>query len=244
MIIIKSMLLGVNIDHIATLRNARGGVEPSVFEAAKLCETLKVNGITMHLREDRRHIKDEDVFLVKEKVNLKLNLEMAATQEMQNIILKLMPEACCIVPEKRQEVTTEGGLDVYSNFEYIKNFVKPLLTANIEVSLFIDPDEKQVKAAKDVGVNFIELHTGTYANTFGTSLENDSFNKLKKTAQLADSMGLYVNAGHGLNYENVLRMHEINCLNELNIGHSIISKAIFNGFESAVLEMKNLIQRK
>ena len=172
------MLLGVNIDHVATLRNARGEFEPSVIEAAKICIDAGVNGITAHLREDRRHIVDFDVFSLKNDLKCRLNLEMAATYEMQKIALDLLPDACCIVPEKREEVTTEGGLDVAANPEKIKKFIEPLIDAGIQVSLFIDPDRKQVSAASDVGAPFIELHTGAYSRAFGKSNENEEFAKM------------------------------------------------------------------
>lgn len=237
------MLLGVNIDHVATLRNARGGTEPSVYDAAKICVSLGVNGITAHLREDRRHIKDADVYALKNDLKCRLNLEMAATDEMHKIALDLLPSACCIVPEKRQEVTTEGGLDVYSQQQRMNDFVKPLVNAGINVSLFIDPDEKQVEAAYKTGAQYIELHTGAYSLAFGTSGEENEFLKLKNSAVLAQKLGLKVNAGHGLNYENVHRMHEIPDIEELNIGHSIISRAIFVGLEQAVKEMMNLVYK-
>jgi len=236
------MLLGVNIDHIATLRNARGGNDPSVIECAKICQNIGVAGITTHLREDRRHIKDVDVQNLKKILTTRLNLEMAMTTEMKGIALKLKPEACCIVPEKRQELTTEGGLDVDGQLERAIEFVNPLEDAGIVVSLFIDPCEKQVLAAHKTGAEFIELHTGQYSEAFGTENEEKEFEKLKNATILAQSLGLKVNAGHGLNYENVHRMHEIPNLIELNIGHSIISRAIFVGMEKAVIEMKELIR--
>ena len=236
------MLLGVNIDHIATLRNARGGVEPNLLLAADLCLKLNVNGVTVHLREDRRHIKDSDLYSLKKKQGLRINLEMAATDEIQKIALSVLPQACCIVPEKRQEVTTEGGLDVKGQLHHLSQFVKPLVEAGILVSLFIDADREQVEAAAKTGAQYIELHTGCYANAFGTEREEEEFQKLFSAAKLASSLGLKVNAGHGLNYENVYRMHEIPELEELNIGHSIIAKSIYSGFESAVIEMKKLVE--
>ncbi len=236
------MRLGVNIDHIATLRNARGEKEPSVFDAAKICINSGANGITTHLREDRRHIKDDDVFYIRKHLDCFLNLEMAVTDEMQEIALKLMPDACCIVPEKRQEVTTEGGLDVFSQQDKIKSFIAPLIAKGIKVSLFIDADEKQVKASHYTGAEFIELHTGAYSGAFNSPLEEAEFIKLKNSTKLAQSLGITVNAGHGLNYINVHRMHEIDGLNELNIGHSIISKAVFIGLDNAVKEMIRLIK--
>ncbi len=236
------MLLGVNIDHVATLRNARGGVEPDVLTAARICEKCGASSITTHLREDRRHIKDEDVEAISSFINTDLNLEMAVTDEMKEIALKIKPHSVCLVPEKRQEVTTEGGLDVSGQLEKITNFVKPLKEAGILVSLFIDPSEDQVQASAKTGAQFIELHTGSYSNAFGTKDEEAEFLKLKNAAELAQQLDLKVNAGHGLNYENVHRMHEIKGLYELNIGHSIISRAVFTGLENAVNEMKELIK--
>lgn len=236
------MLLGVNIDHVATLRNARGGVEPNVLECAKLCIANGGDSITTHLREDRRHIKDYDVKLIREELKTKLNLEMAMTDEMQEIALNIKPDAVCIVPEKRQELTTEGGLDIYGQLERGKTFIKPLVEAGIEVSLFIDPYENQVRAAYETGAQFIELHTGQYSNSFGTEKEEKTFIDLKRATELAHSLGLKVNAGHGLNYENVHRMHEIDGLYELNIGHSIIARALYVGLPQAVKEMKGLIK--
>lgn len=235
------MLLGVNIDHIATLRNARGGNEPDLIEAAKTCEKVGVAGITAHLREDRRHIKDADIKALKSILKTRLNLEMAMTDEMQKIALELKPAACCIVPEKRQELTTEGGLDVASQLDKAIKFVKSLKEAGIAVSLFIDPDVNQIDAAYKTGAQFIELHTGAYSEAFGTKTETSEFFKLKSAAVFAQSLGLKVNAGHGLNYKNVHRMKEIPNLVELNIGHSIVSRAVFVGLENAVLEMKELI---
>ena len=220
------MLLGVNIDHVATLRNARGGVEPSVEKAAEIAEQNGATSITTHLREDRRHIKDEDVYALTESLKTRLNLEMAMADDIQAIALDVKPYSICLVPEKRQEITTEGGLDV----------------AGIIVSLFIDPDEEQVKASAKTGAQFIEMHTGAYAESFGYKEEEEEFQKLKKSAELAQSLGLKVNAGHGLNYENVHRMHEIEGLHELNIGHSIISRAVFTGLAEAVGKMKSLIE--
>lgn len=236
------MLLGVNIDHIATLRNARGGVEPDLIECAKICEHVGVAGITAHLREDRRHIRDKDVNALKSVLKTRINLEMAMTDEMQEIALRLKPDACCIVPEKRKELTTEGGLDVVSQLERATEFVKPLIEAGIAVSLFIDPNFDQISAAQKTGAQFIELHTGQYSEAFGSIDENDEFVKLKEAAIYAQSLGLKVNAGHGLNYENVYRMKEIPNLIELNIGHSIISRAIYVGLEQAVKEMKDLVE--
>lgn len=236
------MLLGVNIDHIATLRNARGGVEPSVEKAAEIAEENGASSITTHLREDRRHIKDEDVYSLINKLKTRLNLEMAMADDIQKIALDIKPYSICLVPEKRQEITTEGGLDVAGQLDRVTEFIKPLLDAGIIVSLFIAPDEEQVKASAKTGAQFIELHTGTYSECFGYEEEEAEFQKLKKSAELAQSLGLKVNAGHGLNYENVYRMHEIEGLHELNIGHSIISRAVFTGLAEAVTKMRDLIK--
>lgn len=236
------MLLGVNIDHVATLRNARGGVEPSVEKAAEIAEQNGATSITTHLREDRRHIKDEDVYALTESLKTRLNLEMAMADDIQAIALDVKPYSICLVPEKRQEITTEGGLDVAGQLDKVTEFIKPLLDAGIIVSLFIDPDEEQVKASAKTGAQFIEMHTGSYAESFGYQEEEEEFQKLKKSAELAQSLGLKVNAGHGLNYENVHRMHEIEGLHELNIGHSIISRAVFTGLAEAVGKMKEMIK--
>ncbi len=236
------MLLGVNIDHVATLRNARGGAEPDPVKAAAICEQNGATSITTHLREDRRHIKDYDVRTLIKTLQTNLNLEMAVTDEMQKIALEIKPHSVCLVPEKRQEITTEGGLDVSGQLEKITEFVKPLKDAGILVSLFIDPDEAQVKASAQTGAQFIELHTGQYSEKFQTEEEENEFQKLKNSAHLAQSLGLKVNAGHGLNYKNVKRMHEIPDLYELNIGHSIISRAVFTGLSQAVSDMKELVK--
>lgn len=238
------MLLGVNIDHVATLRNARGGNEPDVLAAARICKDCKVESITTHLREDRRHIKDADVEAIRMLPRVRLNLEMAMTDEMQEIALRLRPHAVCIVPEKRQELTTEGGLDVAGQLNRAIEFVKPLIEKKIEVSFFIDPDIDQISAVSKTGAPFIELHTGRYSEAFGTAEEEKAFEDLKGAAIFAQNFGLKVNAGHGLNYQNVGRMHEIPNLVELNIGHSIIARSIFVGLEQAIKEMKALCEGK
>ena len=235
------MKLGVNIDHIATLRNARGGVEPSITEAAKIALKEDILALTMHLREDRRHIKDGDLYNVK-KLGAKINLEMAATKEIQKIALDIVPYSVCIVPERRQEITTEGGLDVYSQKEYLKEFIKPLKEKGILVSMFIDPDIKQVEASSYIGADYIEMHTGSFSNAFEKGEYKDELEKLKIAAKHAQNLGLKVNAGHGLNYENVYLMKEIDELCELNIGHSIISKAVFVGLSNAIKQMLKLIR--
>lgn len=235
------MKLGVNIDHIATLRNARGGFEPSVVEAAKIALEEDILALTMHLREDRRHIKDNDLYEVK-KLGAKINLEMACTKEIQEIALDLLPYSVCLVPERRQEVTTEGGLDVLSQKEFLKEYIKPFQQKGILVSLFIDPDIAQIEAAHYVGADYIELHTGSFSNAFLKNDYSQEFEKLKNGAKRAQELGLKVNAGHGLNYENVYLIHEIKGLCELNIGHSIISRAVFVGLRQAVSEMLKLVK--
>ena len=188
------MLLGVNIDHVATLRNARGGNEPDILTAVRICKDCKVASITTHLREDRRHIKDSDVEAIRMLPRVRLNLEMAMTKEMQKFALKIRPHAVCIVPEKRQELTTEGGLDVEGQKEYLKEYIKPLQDKGVLVSMFIDPDPNQIEASKKIGAPFIELHTGAYAEAFGTNNENMEFLKLKSATVFAQSLGLKVNA--------------------------------------------------
>ncbi len=237
------MLLGVNIDHVATLRNARGGFEPDPIAAAKICIENGADSITAHLREDRRHIKDNDINALSKISQIRLNLEMAVTDEMQKIALNIKPHSVCLVPEKRQEVTTEGGLDVAGQINKMTEFVAALLDAGIYVSLFIDPTEEQVRAAAKTGAQFIELHTGQYSNAFGSNKEEEEFLKLNEASRLAHALGLKVNAGHGLNYQNVRRMHQIGDLNELNIGHSIIARSIETGLADAVGQMKKLITR-
>ena len=236
------MLLGVNIDHVATLRNARGGVEPDPIHAAEICEANGATSITAHLREDRRHIMDKDIRTLKKVIKTRLNLEMAVTEEMQKIALEVRPYSVCLVPEKREEITTEGGLDVASQLQKITNFVQPLKEAGIIVSLFIDPSSEQIYAAAKTGAEFIELHTGQYSLAFGTPDEQDEFEKVREASRLGHALGLKVNAGHGLNYENVHRMRQIDDLHELNIGHSIISRAVFTGLAQAVKDMVQLVK--
>ena len=235
------MKLGVNIDHIATLRNARGGFEPNLIEAAKIALKEDILALTMHLREDRRHIKDKDLYDVK-SLGAKINLEMAAVEDIQKIALDIVPYSVCLVPERRQEVTTEGGLDVLSQKEYLKDFIKPLKEKGILVSLFIDPDLAQADAAKYCNADYIEMHTGSFAEAFEKGNYEKEFDKLKQMAKYSQSIGLKVNAGHGLNYQNVHLMKEIDGLCELNIGHSIISRSIFVGLKTAIEEMLDLIK--
>ena len=234
--------LGLNIDHVATIRQARGGNDPDPITAACIAELSGAEAITVHLREDRRHIQDRDVRMLKQILKSRLNLEMAATEEIQKIALEILPYSCTLVPEKRQEITTEGGLDVASNIEYMTKFTKTLNDKGIIVSMFIDPDSTQIEASAKAGAQFIELHTGQYAEKFNTPDEEKELNKLIEAAQLAEKMGLKVNAGHGLNYFNVKPVAAIDNMNELNIGHSIISKAVFVGLDRAVRDMINLIK--
>ncbi|WP_423062835.1 pyridoxine 5'-phosphate synthase [Candidiatus Paracoxiella cheracis] len=232
--------LGVNIDHVATLRQARGTNYPDPVEAAFLAIEGGADGITLHLREDRRHIQDRDVKILKEKLTVPMNLEMAATEEMVNLALALKPEKCCLVPEKRQELTTEGGLDVAAQQAQIANVCERLAKVGIEVSLFIDAEEKQIDAAKKCGAPVIEIHTGHYAEADETSKKTE-LKRVVYAAEYAHAQGLIVNAGHGLNIYNVQPISAISVMNELNIGHSIIARSIFIGLQAAVHEIKALM---
>ena len=236
------IFLGVNIDHIATLRQARGTRYPSLIDAAKICESSGADSITLHLREDRRHIQDQDVEELKFSLTTKMNLEMAATDEMLEIATKILPEDCCLVPEKRQELTTEGGLDVLSQLARIKEVCSELSTNNIKASLFIDPDNYQIEAAVECGAPIIEIHTGHYADASSAAEMQKELQKISEACAYAHSLGLQVNAGHGLTLENTKAIAEINSVVELNIGHSIISRALFVGLGAATSEMKQLIQ--
>ncbi|MGB5596427.1 MAG: pyridoxine 5'-phosphate synthase [Crocosphaera sp.] len=232
------LTLGVNIDHVATIRQARRTVEPDPVAAAVLAELGGANGITAHLREDRRHIQDRDVRLLRETVRTHLNLEMAATEEMVAIALELKPDYVTLVPEKREEVTTEGGLDVAGSLERLKNVVDRLQGADIPVSLFIDADEAQIKASADTQGKFIELHTGKYADAPNDKSRQQELDLLKIGCEQALSLGLRVNAGHGLTYINVYPVACLPGMEELNIGHTIVSRAVLVGMERAVREMK------
>jgi len=237
----KPILLGVNIDHVATLRQARGTSYPDPLQAALAAEMAGADGITAHLREDRRHIQDSDIWLLKEKIQTRLNFEMGATDEMVKIACDVKPAACCLVPEKREELTTEGGLDVCANHPAIKNACQALAEQGCEVSLFIDPNFEQIDAAVDVGAPVIELHTGKYADAIDCKVERIELLQIQKAAEYAASLGLVVNAGHGLHYHNVQEISAIPEINELNIGHSIISRALFSGLDQAVSDMKDLM---
>jgi len=233
--------LGLNIDHVATLREARGGVEPSVLQAALACVRGGARGITIHLREDRRHIQDKDVFDLKKKLRVPLNLEMSVEAKIVDIACRVKPEKACLVPEKRQELTTEGGLNVAGQKGAVAKVVDRLQKKGVLVSLFIDPDPKQIHAAYDIDCDFIELHTGCFANTSGQK-QKWELKRLHDGAVLAHALGLGVNAGHGLNYENVKPVANLPFLRELNIGHSIIARAVFDGLEKAVKDMRGLIR--
>lgn len=236
------MLLGVNIDHVATLRNARGTPYPSPVEAALLAETHGADLITLHLREDRRHIKDSDVFAVKNAIRTRLNLEMALTEEMLENALRVMPHDVCLVPEKRQEVTTEGGLDVLAQQDKVAYFTETLSRAGIRVSLFIDADPAQIQAAKDVGAPVIELHTGAYADA-AHQAQREQLSRIESGAHFAADLGLVVNAGHGLTIHNVAPVAKILAIRELNIGHSLIAQAVFLGLPEAIRQMKEVLFR-
>lgn len=237
--------LGVNIDHIATLRQARGENFPSPLKAVAVCEKAGADSITTHLREDRRHIQDKDVFEIKECMRTKLNFEMAACDEIVNIALKLQPYSVCIVPEKRQEITTEGGLDVAGQKTHLQEVVKKLQDKGIIVSMFIDPEQNQIQACADIKADAIEIHTGKYANMFklGKEKAQVELEKIKQASILAQQNNLIFNAGHGLDYNNVFDICEIENLNELNIGFSIIAQAVFDGLEKAVIDMKKILSK-
>tara|TARA_R110000744_G_scaffold256325_5_gene371818 strand:+ start:7177 stop:7914 length:738 start_codon:yes stop_codon:yes gene_type:complete len=238
---LKDILLGVNIDHIATLRNARGTRYPDPVHAADIAERAGADGITVHLREDRRHIKDRDVALLRQTINTRLNLEMAVTDEMVEIALQTQPEFCCLVPEKREELTTEGGLDVVGNQQKIAHACERLAAKGIQVSLFIDADFVQIDAAVACKAPYIEIHTGQYADAKTEAEQEAELAKLKIGIEYADSKGLKVNAGHGLHYHNVKAVAAIPQIIELNIGHAIIARAAFEGLEKAVVDMRRLI---
>jgi len=237
----RMIKLGVNIDHVATIREARKGVEPDPVWAGALCELAGADIITIHLREDRRHIHDRDLRLLRETVHTKLNLEMADAAEIVDIALEVFPEQVTLVPEKREEVTTEGGLDVQGNLPSLQETVKRFLDAGILVSLFIDPVDDQLQASREAGAQFVELHTGSYANAVGEDNVIRELEKLRQAAARGRELGLRINAGHGLNYLNVKPILSLPNLEELHIGHSIISRAVFVGLDKAVREMASLI---
>ena len=235
-----SLELGINIDHVATLRNARGTAYPDPLRAAALAEEAGADLITLHLREDRRHIKDADLLALRPLIKTRMNLECAVTPEMIDIACQVKPHDVCLVPEKREEVTTEGGLDVLGHFEAVKAATKKLIDAGIRVSLFIDPEEKQIQAAKDVGATVVELHTGRYADLSGAEQAKE-LERIRKAAIFGKSIGMRVNAGHGLHEGNVIPIAAISELSELNIGHAIVAEAIFKGWQKAITDMKSLM---
>jgi pyridoxine 5-phosphate synthase len=235
-----TIYLGVNVDHVATLRQARGTKYPDPLFAAMLAEQAGADSITVHLREDRRHIQDRDVRACKEALQTRLNLEMAATEEMVRIALDVRPSDCCLVPERRAEVTTEGGLNVVTQERDLKNWCQQLKNAGIRVSLFIDPDHAQLEASLRVGAPVVELHTGAYADAMGSQQVRE-LNRVRDAAQYGASLGLTVHAGHGLNYHNVVPIAAIPQIVELNIGHAIVARAVMNGMHLAVADMKRLM---
>lgn len=233
--------LGVNIDHVATIRQARRTVEPDPVWAAALAELGGADGITLHLREDRRHIQDRDLRVMKETVQVKLNLEMAVSEEIMGIALEVHPHQVTLVPEKRQEITTEGGLDVVGNLSRVKDCVQRFLAAGIEVSMFIDPDPRQIEASRSIGAQAVELHTGCYADAVTHKDQMRELQSLQDSGKFARELGMLLHMGHGLTYRNVVPVATIPGVEELNIGHSIISRAVLVGMEQAVREMKRLI---
>lgn len=231
------MKLSVNIDHIATLRNARGGNEPDPISAAAVCEKAGAHGIVVHLREDRRHIQDRDVYSLREKISTKLDLEMGANEEIIGIALNVLPDLITLVPEKRQELTTEGGLDVLSQKEKLKKVIDRFHQKGIPVSLFVNPDRSQIDASHEVGADMIELHTGEYAEAVVQNDQQRLLSQVIQSAEYGKNLGLGVNAGHGLNYHNVIPMARISFIDEMSIGHAIMSRAMFVGLDQAVREM-------
>ena len=236
------MRLCINIDHVATLREARGGVEPDPVTAAQVCELAGAEGIVCHLREDRRHINDRDVRLLRETVKTKLDLEMAATDEIVGIALEILPELATLVPERRQELTTEGGLDVAHQLQRIRDVTARLHERDIRVSLFVDPIAGQVDASREAGADFIEIHTGEYANARTDQQAGHELERIRAAAERAHALGLGVNAGHGLNYLNIVPVRSIPQIQEASIGHAIVSRALFVGLDRAVREMIALIR--
>ncbi len=237
------MKLGINIDHIATLRNARRGLEPDVLQGMHIAIESGCDSIVCHLRVDRRHITDEDVYAIRKNVTVPMNLEASLEDEIIDIALDVVPDIITLVPEKREEITTEGGLDVKKNFDRLKNAIPRLKSKGIVVSLFVDPDEEALELTKKAGADSVELHTGSYANANGEKQDKE-FQKLAKAARYAQDLGLFVAAGHGLNYENTARILTIESIKELNIGHSVISRSIFTGLNQAVIDMLQLIKTK
>jgi pyridoxine 5-phosphate synthase len=246
---VSELHLGVNIDHVATLRQARyattpesKNAEPDPLTIASICERAGASGITAHLREDRRHIQDRDVERLRENVMTKLNLEMGNAPEIVDLALRIVPDEVCLVPEKREEITTEGGLDIVTQRKQLASTVRRLQAGGIRVSMFIDPEEAQIDAAAELGAEIVELHTGKLANAYTEKIERQELERLQHGATRAHELKLQVNAGHGINYRNMALIHKIPHLVELNIGHSIVARAVFVGFEAAVREMLALMQ--
>ena len=237
----KNILLGVNVDHIATLREARGVNYPDPVQIALIAEKNGADSITIHLREDRRHIQDYDVERMIAVIDSRVNFEMAATNEMIDIACRLKPYDCCLVPENRQELTTEGGLDVYSRVDFLSSCVAKLKKSGIRVSIFVDPDPKQIESSQMIGADAVEIHTGLYADSVNSSDQDYELNRIKECAVHADRIGVRVNAGHGLHYENTSEIAAIREIKELNIGHSIIARAVNSGIAEAVSEMKAIM---
>ena len=237
----KEILLGINVDHIATLREARGTNYPDPVYAASVAEHAGADGITVHLREDRRHIQDRDIYILKQTLHTRMNFEMAVTDEMVKIACDVKPAFCCLVPEKREELTTEGGLDVVGQQAKVTSAVEKLTAAGIEVSLFIDADKAQIEAALASKAPYIEIHTGHYADAVNESAQKVELTRLIEGIKYADSLGLKVNAGHGLNYFNVKPIAAIEEIIELNIGHAVIARAVIDGLDKAVRDMKALM---
>jgi len=237
---VRSLRLGVNIDHVATVRNARGGDNPDPIRAALMAQAAGADGITAHLREDRRHISDDDIARLSRDLEIPLNLEMAATEEMLAVALKARPHAACIVPEKREERTTEGGIDVVGQFARLKPIVRALSEAGIRVSMFIEPDRKQLDASRELGAPVVELHTGAYANASGEVREK-LLKHIRNAAEFGADLGLEIHAGHGLTYENVTPIAAIAHVRELNIGHFLIGEAIFVGLTESIQRMRRLM---
>jgi pyridoxine 5-phosphate synthase len=242
----ERLRLGVNIDHVATLRNARGGSRPDPVRAAKIAIAAGADGITAHLREDRRHIRDEDMIAIKAAIHKPLNFEMAATTEMLSMARMVKPHACCLVPERREERTTEGGLDVIGGHNHLAPFIRALRDERIRVSLFIEPDAAPIRLARELGADIVELHTGTWCHTVeagDTAKSEAEFARLKEGARVAAAMGLEVHAGHGLDFETAERLAAVSEFVEFNIGHFLVGEAIFIGFGSAIQEMRARMDR-
>ena len=236
-------LLGVNIDHVATIRNARGGNHPCVVEAAIMAEKSGADGITVHLREDRRHIKDLDLIEIKQKINLPINLEMAATAEMLTIAQNIKPHSVCLVPEKRNEITTEGGLNLVMHQQHFADFISVLKKQNILVSLFINPYLSHIEIAKNIGADIVELHTGEFCHSFGSQKTAEIYQQLVTSANFAKKLGLSCHAGHGLNYQTAFEVAKIKEITELNIGHFIIGEAIFYGLPYVIQKMQRILKQ-